>query len=189
MHRLEQIAQAGARWNVSMVFLAGAFVLFLAPGLNAQRKRDLVDDSPFLPPGYQQKIAAEKKKTAAPPKPPPRLQQNLELRGMVRLGGVWRFSIFDKRTSKGQWIALKARTDSGLTVLKFNDKENTVEVEEGGHTETLTMRDPSGTPVPIAHLKAARKSTPPKPKPTAKKPTPPKPNTPIPRRRIVTPRN
>ena len=75
---------------------------------------------------------------------------------------------------------------------EFDVENKTVVIEENGHKESISLKSPSGNPVPIAHLKAAPKPT---PKPTQKKPAQtasakkPTPGAPIPRRRIVTPRN
>ena len=88
---------------------AGVFFFIFTLNLSAQSKRDLTKDSPFLPPGYRQHLEKKNKKPPPPPKAPPKLRQNLELRGYFRLGGVWRFSVFDKRTNKSQWIILNDR--------------------------------------------------------------------------------
>ena len=74
---------------------AGVFFFLFTLNLSAQSKRDLTKDSPFLPPGYRQHLEKKNKKPPPPPKAPPKLRQNLELRGYFRLGGVWRFSVFD----------------------------------------------------------------------------------------------
>jgi hypothetical protein len=173
-------------------FLVGVSVFCLLCSLSAQRNRNLADDSPFLPPGYKANMAAQQKKKAPPPpKAPPRLQQNLELRGFVRLSGLWRFCIFDKRTNKASWIVLKDKSGSGnkLSILEFDRENKSITIEESGHREVLNMKSPSGAPTPIAHLKAApKKPTSKAPvKPSASKPAVKKPNVPIPRRRIVTP--
>jgi len=178
--------------RASFLLLTGAFVLCLQGSVNAQRNRNLADDSPFLPPGYKANIAAQQKKKAPPPpKAPPRLQQNLELRGFVRLSGLWRFCIFDKRTNKASWIVLKDKSGSGnkLSILEFDRENKSITIEESGHREVLNMKSPSGTPTPIAHLKAVPQKPTPKPsqKPSTSKPPVNKPNVPIPRRRIVTP--
>jgi len=180
------------RSHLRPVLLAGACVFCLLGSLNAQRNRNLADDSPFLPPGYKANIAAQQKKKAPPPpKAPPRLQQNLELRGFVCLSGLWRFCIFDKRTNKASWIVLKDKSGSGnkLSILEFDRENKSITIEESGHREVLNMKSPSGTPTPIAHLKAVpKKPTPKAPvKPSTSKPPVNRPNVPIPRRRIVTP--
>jgi hypothetical protein len=179
-----------SRSNIFLAFLAYAFCL--PESLDAQRNRNLADDSPFLPPGYKENIASQQKKKAPPPsKAPPRLQQNLELRGFVRLSGLWRFCIFDKRTNKANWIVLKDKSGSGnkLAIVEFDRENKSITVEESGHREVLNMKSPSGTPTPIAHLRAVPKKPAPKVavKRTTSKPPVNKPNVPIPRRRIVTP--
>ena len=172
-----------------------AFSLFAVP-LSAQQNRDLAEDSPFLPPNFkaqlQKKLEEEKKPPPPPPKPPPLIEKNLEFKGCMRLRNVWRFCIFDKRSGKSSWVKLNNKSDAGFTVIEFDVENKTVVIEENGHKESISLKIPSGNPVPIAHLKAAPKPT---PKPTQKKPAQtasakkPTPGAPIPRRRIVTPRN
>ena len=112
----------------------------------------------------------------------------------MRIGGVWKFSIFDKRTNKSQWLALNERADgAGFSIVEFDTNNRDVVVKDGGEQATLSIKEPSGNPVPIAHLQAAARKPAPKPKtpvkPTVRKPTPQTPGTPVPRRRIVTPSN
>ena len=167
--------------------LSGAAAVLLSGTLCAQARRDLTKDSPFLPPGYRQHLEQKKKKPPPPPKPPPRLKQNLEWRGYVRIGGVWRFSIFDKRTNKGQWIVLKDRDrDDGIFITDFDYERERIEIEQDGHKEFIFISGPTGNPVPISHLKAAARK--PAATPAAKPRTASAPKPPVVRQRIVTPR-
>ena len=168
---------------------AGVFFFLFTLNLSAQSKRDLTKDSPFLPPGYRQHLEKKNKKPPPPPKAPPKLRQNLELRGYFRLGGVWRFSVFDKRTNKSQWIILNDRDrNDGIYVTEFDYENGSVQIEQDGHKESISISSPSGNSLPIAHLKAAaiRKPVTKPATPTPKKPTTAKP--PVVRQRIVTPR-
>ena len=166
------------------------FAFFALTPLQSQRVRDLVNESPFFPPTFQpvpkKDPKAAKKEVAKPAPPPPQIQQNLEFKGFFKIRNVWRFSIFDKRTSKSTWVRLEEKADAGFTVLEFDPENQDIVVEDNGHKETLSIKSPSGTVVPVSHIANA-----PKPAPAAKKPTPtakPKPAQNIPRRRIVTPR-
>ena len=164
--------------------------------LEAQRTRSLTEQSPFIPPGFQEQIKREQEKKAkpapAPPKPPPLIEKNLEFKGCMRLRNVWRFSIFDKRSGKSSWVRLKQKAEAGFTVIEFDEENKTIVVEANGHKEELSIKSPSGAPVPISHLKAASTA---KPKPTPKTTKPATPTRkapsakPVPRRRIVTPSN
>jgi len=169
-----------------------AFSLVALP-LTSQQTRDLAEDSPFLPPNFksqlQKKLEEENKPPPPPPKPPPLIEKNLEFKGCMRLRNVWRFCIFDKRNGKSTWVKLNNKSDAGFTVIEFDVENKTVVIEENGHKESISLKSPSGNPVPIAHLKAAPKPT---TKPTQNKPQTASaknttPQTPIPRRRIVTP--
>lgn len=178
------------RWYRKGLFACACAVFLVASLPAANPKRDLGKDSPFLPPGYRQHLEQKNKKPPPPPKPPPRLKQNLEWRGSVRIGGVWRFSIFDKRTNKGQWIILNDldRID-GIFITNFDYEKDEIDIEQDGHKESITMARPSGTIVPIAHLKAAprKPATVKASAKTVSKPTA-KPKPPVVRQRIVTPR-
>ena len=177
--------------------LSGLLVIFpLGTMLQAQADRSLTEQSPFIPPGFQEQIKREQEQKAkpapAPPKPPPLIEKNLEFKGCMRLRNVWRFSIFDKRSGKSSWVRLNQKSEAGYAVIEFDEENKTVVIESNGHKEELSIKSPSGAPVPISHLKAAPKTT---PKPTqqaiqaaktARKTPPAKP---VPRRRIVTPAN
>ena len=184
-----------ANWRSLCLFS----LIGLAFNLDAQESRSLADDSPFLPPNFKIELQKKQEEQAKPPppapKPPPLIEKNLEFKGCMRLRNVWRFSIFDKRSGKSSWVKFQEKSDAGFTVVEFNMEDKSIVVEENGHKETLTIKSPSGAPVPIAHLKAAPKPATPTPNQAtpqqpASTPTPkPTPAAPIPRRRIVTPGN
>jgi hypothetical protein len=160
--------------------------------VQAQRTRDLVNESPFFPPTFNLPKPKGSENgpdnpPATPPPPPPQIQQNLEFKGCFRLGNVWRFSILDKRTSKSNWVRLNEKADAGFTILEYDAENQSVTIEENGHKETLSIESPSGAVVPVSHLANAAKPAPPAAKP-AQSQTPPTPPQNIPRRRIVTPR-
>ena len=185
--------QSRSRFLISHAAICSVAFSLCCASLTAQQTRDLAEDSPFLPPNYklqlQKKLEEEKKPPPPPPKPPPLIEKNLEFKGCMRLRNVWKFCIFDKRSGKSSWVKLNSKADAGFTVIEFDVENKTVVIEENGHKESISLKSPSGNPVPIAHLKAAPKPT---PKPTQKKPGQPAsskktPTDPIPRRRIVTP--
>jgi hypothetical protein len=111
-------------------FLSWWFFFFCVSSLQAQRNRSLTEQSPFIPPGFQEQIKKEQEQKAIPPppapKPPPLIEKNLEFKGCMRLRSVWRFSIFDKRSSKSTWVRLNEKSEAGFTITEFDEENKTI---------------------------------------------------------------
>lgn len=102
----------------------------------------LVNNSPFLPPGFQPPGGATA--TAAPP---PQAAQ-LEYRGVYELGGQLHFNVFDKRTARGTWMRT-GEENEGARVVDYDLDEDVVVVEYNGARMRLSLIETSTTPIPV----------------------------------------
>jgi hypothetical protein len=109
-------------------------------------RADIQTKNPFLPHNYGKKAAAKT--------PPPRVTANgplgreLELRGIVKMGGRYRFSIFNRKENKGYWIP-EAQSKAGITVDDYDLDAKMVVVSKGEQTEQLTLRTADSRPLPV----------------------------------------
>ena len=130
--------------NHKMILLFGFGLLCGGGPLLAVR--DLVEQSPFLPPGFKQSVDKANKlppKKLAPPK-----QSDLVFKGYYRLGGVWKFSILDKKTGKSRWVVKGEKTEDGLTITDFGE-DFFLAYNYNGESGELELASPSSNPVPI----------------------------------------
>lgn len=129
--------------------------LTLPVSLFAQNK--LAEKSPFLPPGHGQK-------EPEPPKPIVQTQgpisRELEFRGIVQLGGVYQFSIFNKKDQKGYWLKVNQREDD-ISVNSFDPNASSVVVMMNGRSERLSLMSASENPIPVAQADPSGPSKPP----------------------------
>ena len=106
----------------------------------------LKENSPFLPPGYGVKEAKP------PPPPPPQvngpLAQQLEFRGLMKMGGQYNFSLFDKRNQKGYWLSQNQAQD-GINISAYDANAMTITVSMNGRTERLSLMSASDAPLPV----------------------------------------
>ncbi|MGB0416608.1 MAG: hypothetical protein ACPGKS_07150 [Coraliomargarita sp.] len=119
--------------------------LGLIAGSALWSNQSLKENSPFLPPGYG--VEAPK-----PPPPPPQVNgpvaQQLEFRGLMKMGGQYSFSLFDKRNQKGYWLTENQAQD-GIRVGNYDANALTVVVTMNGRTERLTLMSASDAPLPV----------------------------------------
>ena len=76
----------------------------------------------------------------------------LELRGMVQMGNVWEFSLYDTQKRKGFWVVQNDPLAS-VHILDFSPEDKTVTVDSGTGAQTLSMKTPTlgaGLPAPKA---------------------------------------
>ncbi|MBT7854933.1 MAG: hypothetical protein HN675_16600 [Opitutae bacterium] len=109
--------------------------------------RDLVDQSPFLPPGFLERVIKSEK-----PPPPKRIEKpvaDIVFKGFFRLGGVWKFSILDKKTGKAKWVLLDSETDDGLILTAFDPSGPYLTYKHNGQIGELELASPSSGSVPI----------------------------------------
>ncbi len=122
--------------------LASAGLVAMGVALAA---KDLKTDSPFLPPGYNTP-------TAAPAPPPPQvngpLAKQLEFKGLINLGGTYRFSIFNKQTQRSYWLT-QGESQEGISINNFNADSQSVVVSMNGRSEQLSLMSASDAPLPV----------------------------------------
>jgi len=89
---------------------------------------NLVENSPFLPPGFPPIIVTTgpNNGTTACPKPP-QIKPKLTFKGYVRHQGVWKFSILEQKTGKTKWLRKNQLTSSGLLITDFNPDTEVVQ--------------------------------------------------------------
>ena len=149
-------------------------------------KTGLVAKNPFLPDGYGKSLT-----------PPPRTPVNLpppaldiEFRGLSRINGTYRFSLFNKRENQSYWVTEKVAAENGIHVTDYDTDSMTLTVKMSGRTEKLTMMSAVDSPLPVVssgptQAAAAKK----KASPTVAKPKPKStPKRTIPRRRVIRPK-
>lgn len=143
------------RFSLTALTLLLALSFTLPLSLFAQNK--LAEKSPFLPPGHGQK-------EPEPPKPVVQTQgpisRELEFRGIVQLGGVYQFSIFNKKDQKGYWLKEKQRED-GISVTSFDPNASSIVVMMNGRSERLSLMSASENPMPVAQAAPSGPSKPP----------------------------
>lgn len=134
----------------------------------------LVSKSPFLPPGFQPPGTPGK---AAPP---PATTSQFEFRGVYQLGGTYHYNLYNVRERKAFWVTKQDTGDTGLEILSFDPDENTLALEAGGESLSLTLIATSNTTLPVQTAPATPTVNPDTPAVT--RPTP----TPV-RRRVIRP--
>lgn len=123
-----------------LVLLAIVLSLLAVPGLAA---KNLVDNSPFIPEGWR-----PPEPRPVRPVPPPRPERppgpqpldQIEFRGMAKLGGNLEFSLFDPTEKRSFWIGV-GKSEGGFSVVEFNEAEGAVVVRHDGRTRTITLRE------------------------------------------------
>ncbi|CAA6690604.1 MULTISPECIES: hypothetical protein [unclassified Lentimonas] len=173
--------------NLIKTSLIAAACLTFGIALFASESK-LESDSPFLPPGYNNK-------KPEPPKPVKQvngpLSRELEFRGVVQLEGVYQFSLFQKSENRGYWIAENG-SENGISVRDFKIKTMTITVTLNGRAEQLTLMTATDSPLPVATSPAAQpQKQPSRPNipglnTTSKRPS--TSNRVIPRRRVILPK-
>ena len=118
-------------------------ILCLPVMLAAQKT--LEQNSPFLPPGYQENKPAEPE---APQAPPGMIAREIEFRGIVKFGNEYQFSLFDKRAQKGYWIKMN-ETQGGMSVRSYNPSEMSIAVSRDGRTERVSLLQATENPLPV----------------------------------------
>ncbi|MEM1221195.1 MAG: hypothetical protein AAGH40_00410 [Verrucomicrobiota bacterium] len=131
-------------------------IFFALSSLQAESS-DLNENSPFLPPGYGEETEN------APQKPVPvtngPISREIEFRGLIQLGGVYKFSLFSKNEQKGYWIR-QNQTVEGISVQSFDLDSMTVVVGKNGRAERLTISSATDSPLPVSVAKAPQSNQP-----------------------------
>lgn len=118
----------------------------VASGLCGQEDYNaLSENSPFLPPGYNDKPA---------PPPPPAvnsgpLAREIEFRGMMKKDGVYQFSIYNKREQKGYWLK-ENEFEAGMSIGNYDANSMAITLTSNGRSERISMSTASESPLPVS---------------------------------------
>ena len=146
---------------------------------------ELPYNSPFLPQNYGIKKMA--------PLPQPvrgngLISRQIEFRGIIQLGGSYRFSLFNKKENKGYWVS-ENEGSNGIKAINYNPDSMSLTLSMNGTVEQLTLISANESPLPVAVSVPPSKETPlsntnltaPKPQTTNKARV-------VPRRRVILPK-
>jgi hypothetical protein len=142
---LDRVARAMARGMKPLLQLL-AFTLTFTLTFSLIADSQLSEKSPFLPPGYGKE---EPKKPAPVVQPQGPVSNVIEFRGIVEMGGVYQFSIYNKKEQKGYWLKENAKQD-GISINSFDTTASTIVVVMNGRSERLTLMAATENPMPVA---------------------------------------
>ena len=105
---------------------------------------NLVDNSPFIPEGFN--ASSGEKKTQS--KQQSVATRDLEFRGVYSLGGEYHFNIYNKKDQMGEWVRLN---DPGAEyrVLRFDEATTSVQLNLDGETEEIFLKERDNKPLPV----------------------------------------
>ena len=147
---------------------------------------ELPKNSPFLPHNYGVK------KVATRPQPVGGnglISRQIEFRGIIELGGSYRFSLHNKKENKGYWVS-ENEGSNGIKAINYNPQSMSLTLSMNGTIEQLTLISANESPLPVAVSAPPNKgASPPGPATLAA----PKPQTTnkarvVPRRRVILPK-
>jgi len=112
--------------------LAGLAGLASIAALAASAESNLLENSPFAPTG-----------TGAPAATQP---APLELRGIVRTGSEYEFSLYDPAKRESVWVTLN-ESGHDFVVKTYDAARDTIFVDQGGRGYALVLKDARITPL------------------------------------------
>ena len=121
-----------------------AFILLLLLLSLPLTASNLVDNSPFIPEGFN--ASSSEKKTQS--KQQNVATRNLEFRGVYSLDGEYHFNIYNKKDQMGEWVRLN---DPGAEyrVLRFDEATTSVQLNLDGETEEIFLKERDNKPLPV----------------------------------------
>lgn len=108
--------------------------------------KTLESDSPFLPPGYN---SSKMEPVRAVPSNGAPLARELEFRGVIQMGGTYRFSLYNKKEQRGYWIP-EGGSQEGISVSDFDPDSMSLSVLSNGRSERISLSTATETPMPVA---------------------------------------
>jgi hypothetical protein len=124
----------------------GIIVCWCLLSMAVGTRADIQTKNPFLPHNYGKKAVVKTPPPQATANGP--LGRELELRGIVKMGGRYRFSIFNRKENKGYWIP-EAQSKAGISVGDYDLDAKMVVVSKGQQTEQLTLKMADSRPLPV----------------------------------------
>ncbi|MGE9291050.1 MAG: hypothetical protein ACQKBT_08675 [Puniceicoccales bacterium] len=145
----------------------------------------LVENSPFLPPGYRSPV---KTRPPEPTAPVSAAASRYELIGVVAKDGEVTISLRRRGEPRGTWLSPGESLDS-IKFIQFHMGNREAIVENGGRRETIPLKAPTvtGKVPPIAPATQSAPSMPPPPATAAPKKAENTMKIPVRRRVIVSP--
>ncbi len=117
------------------ILSAALFTAAALPGVT------LVENSPFIPSGFQ----PPEERRQAPERPAPQPTRNLEFRGVYELDGVLHINVHDRSQNKGEWVRIND-SSAGFLVTAFSLDNDTITLEIDGRTTELTLSSTQRAP-------------------------------------------
>lgn len=130
------------------------FTLILTLPLSLFSDNSLSEKSPFLPPGHGSK--PKEAEPAVQPQGP--ISREIEFRGIIKMGGVYQFSVTNKKDQKSYWLK-ENEGQAGISVSNYDPNSSSIVVLMNGRSERLTLMSASETPMPVAQAKPATPNT------------------------------
>jgi len=116
--------------------LRGIGILLLFVPLMLHASENLLENSPFLPPGFGEEKTEETEKDTQPTGP---LAEMIEFRSVVRIDDQWLFSLYNKEEKRSLWVSLN-EDDSHYRVTQFDPDENRLHLTFNERTEWLPLK-------------------------------------------------
>ena len=114
-------------------------ILLLAVGV--QGREELVENSPFVPEGFEDPERSEPEPEPAPePEPRDEPLDSLQLRGITVMEQETRFSFYDPEGDEGFWLSVD-ESENGYTVIDFEEGSDSVRVRQGEYERSLTLHE------------------------------------------------
>lgn len=144
LHQLLKLNKMCATKSISMIIRLCVIGL-VASTLSGQGYNALSENSPFLPPGYNDK--------EEPPPPPVvnsgPLAREVEFRGIMKKDGEYQFSIFNKKEQKGYWLK-ENELQAGMTIGNYDPDSMAITLKSNGRSERISMASASENPLPVS---------------------------------------
>ncbi|GEM_PF-1268522 len=167
--------------------LVASLTASLLPAAPVGPLESLVQDSPFLPPGYRSSPAAP---TPQPERAPPAASR-FALTGVTTHDGVLRISLRPQGQRRGRWLRTgESWEGENLRFLRFDEDAMVAVVETVNGTEVIPLKKPRVIPIPPASSPNPPGTFPVPPNAGGDRPDPgqpaERPNVPV-RRRVIQP--
>ena len=107
--------------------------------------RTLVTKNPFLPTDYKKNDISV---TRPELQPSGAISKLVEFRGLITLGNVTQFSLYNKRENKSYWVS-KNQSEGGISIGHYDERSKAITVSLNGRTERLTLMSATNTPLPV----------------------------------------
>lgn len=110
----------------------------------------IVENSPFLPPGFQPPGSAGKAAEA------PASSSTYEFRGIYELGGLYHYHLYNKRERKGNWFTEREAREAGVEIVDFDPTGDELVVRVGGRQSSLVLIETSDRTLPVQSARPAQ---------------------------------